>query len=164
MSNIASLWRHDGMIEYILPPHVAVNTFISIAAQHSSWLCFLTEDFASVLSNGDVEGGMAQKYHVDIDTLSKGLRKSHDTAEQGSRIRRGTTAYLDGMLYGTMHPAELAALADDLTTIAIAYAITGQTDSGKSLTQSWKFWMDGAKEFVEPQEHWSALLAGSEHA
>jgi hypothetical protein len=154
MSKIA-VWRHDGVINYCVPPSVAAYTFTVLAISHSSWLCFLLEDMASILTEGDLEPDVKDQFHISMEKLQKAMQKGHEVKKFKPRMNRGTVDYLDGWLYGTMHPTELAALADDLIPIAAAFAMSDQSEAGAKVLGAWALWVEAAKRYVRPSEQLS---------
>ena len=154
---LATIWRHDGVIHFTLPPIMAVHTFLALAAQRGPWLCFFVEDLAATLVAEDATEEMRTKFHVDVLTLAKGVLKQHESVIGESRIKRGTDDFLPGMLYGTMHPAELAALADEVSTVIAMYAIGAKSEAGKALAHDLGLWVEGAKKYTRPIEQVASM-------
>ncbi len=155
----ASVWRDDGVINYKIPAQLAANTFIVLAAQHSSWLCFLLEDMASVLRQDDVNSSVAADYSVNMSTLSEKLIKSHRAEPHSSRMERLT----GDIVRGTMHPSELAALADDLEVLMAAFSvIRDESETATVFKQAWGLWIEGAKKFVRPSEAIPTMMIGTQ--
>lgn len=150
---LAELWRDDGVINFIVPPVIAANTFLVLAPAHSSWLCFLMEDLSAALEPSDVPEAVQEQFHVGLEDMREGMAKSHKVAgEHQSRVKRGTEDMFPGMIYGTMHPAELSALADDLAAIIPVFALGDSSEAGKEMMQAWGIWIEGAKKYVRAYE------------
>lgn len=155
---LASAWRDEGQINYLIPPVIAANSFIVLATTHSPWLCFFLEDMAVVLNDDDLPDKVKDTYHVTIEALRDGLSKRHKVERHESRMKRGTPDMFDGMLYGTIHPSECAALADELQTIAAAFVAVGEREA--PMYVAWDFWMTTADKYVQPHEAIGPLWIG----
>jgi hypothetical protein len=118
------------------------------------------EDMASTLCESDVEENIKEQFHVAFDTMRDGMVKAHNSFEHKSRMNRGTEDMFPNMVYGTMHPSELSALADDLMHIMSVFAMTDNSDAGQRLMSSWGLWVEAAKKFVRPNEAFGPLTIG----
>jgi hypothetical protein len=157
----ASLWRDDGVINYIVPPIVAVNTFFVLAQRHDPWLCTLLEDFADVIEPEDVGEEMIDQFMETMIPLRDGMRKQHGPMDRTPRAQRGTEDYFKGMVYGTMHPTELAILSESLSMIAGMMAVAEQRDMLDKFLNSWGLWMEGGKRYVRPAERMAGIISNS---
>lgn len=155
IETVATVWRDDGVINYVTPPVLIANTFLSIAVNHPSWLCYVMEDFATVLQPGDVNPEIAEAYGVSFDIMTTRMRENHGTEgpQESGRAHRGTPDMFEGMVYGTMHPTELAVLGEAMSQIITLMRMAQpQSEEGEQLIASWGLWAEAAKRYVRPHE------------
>lgn len=147
-----AVWRDGGVIHFAVPSEVVADTFLVLAPAHSNWVCFVMEDMSQVLEVGDMKPEVRDTFHLDFEAMREGMRKGHNTAEHESRLKRGTEDYLSGLIYGTMQPTELSAMADDLDGILSVFVMSDNSETGKGLIASWSMWLEAARKFVLPHE------------
>lgn len=157
---VAVVWRNDGVIEYVIPASTLVNTFFAIVIRHVKWLCQLVDELALVTTQDNAPSAIDERQSKILVAIKKGLfasDKSHALIEESqSRLKVGTDDYFPGMFYGTMHPTELAVLADEIEGVMENITITNE--EGREALDSIIVWRDAAKKFVRPSEKMGSMM------
>lgn len=157
----AKIWRHDGVINYVITPETLVHTFMAVVTPHDKWICQLVNDFGYAITPELYEKVIHPEAGILAAQMKQGLAKHHDMAElQPGRCLTGDPTMFDGLFYGTMHPTELAVLADGIEeAIEIVKELSRLTEEEQESTfQHVRMWVEAAKKFVRPSERMGSIL------
>ena len=106
------VWRHDGVINFIMPVSSLITMGITLGAAHSAWACHVCTEWLSLLTDDVIENDPS----IETDrerTIIKNVRDSSLKTHRTSGVNRtkiGDADFLEGYAYGTIHPVELHAV------------------------------------------------------
>jgi len=160
MSNneIAVIWRNDGVIHYVIPHSILVNTFFATVLRHDPWLCPLVNELAMVVAHEIEDAGFGERRAKVVAAILAGLMSSGDEHSpidpSVSRLKIGTADHFPGMFYGTMHPTELAVLGNKMEEVIEITEESGviQTAEDRAELHTVECWIVASQKFVRPAE------------
>ena len=145
-SAAATIWRHDGVINYIVPEGVLVDTFLLLLSNHSTWLCNLVNEMAYLIDRDT----LVRHYPDDGEVLYKAIQKGLDDHGEAVEGRMHSDPQMfEGMIYGTMHPVELASIAEVCESWSDRALADGVDPSRLGVIEVWRL---AFKKFVRPVE------------